>query len=330
MSVASRNPFALLDDDASRPASPTPAASAKQAAPTPAPTRGTQKPRGGPASRGGRYYQRGGKSAPRDKENAEVAEDPSAEPKKRADGEGRGRGRGRGRGGDRGRGRGRQFDRHSATGKTDSEKKVHQGWGGDEGVSELKAEAGAAIDAAAENGEWGNTTNDADAWGAPPGEAPAAELPAADGEKAGEREGRKPREPREPEEEDNTLTLDEYRKKQAGLDIVPKLEARKVDDSAFKDAVVVTKKDEEDTAYFVGKTKSSAPKPKAKKEEKVFIEIDARFERPSRGGRGRGGDRGGDRGGRARARGGGRGRGGNPNAATTLNVADESAFPSLA
>lgn len=70
-------------EDASRPASPTPAAPAKQAAPTPAPTRGTQKPRGGPASRGGRYYQRGGKSAPRDKENAEVAEDGSAEPKKR-------------------------------------------------------------------------------------------------------------------------------------------------------------------------------------------------------------------------------------------------------
>lgn len=69
-------------EDASRPASPTPTAPAKQAAPTPAPTRGTQKPRGGPASRGGRYYQRGGKSAPRDKENADV-EDPSAEPKKR-------------------------------------------------------------------------------------------------------------------------------------------------------------------------------------------------------------------------------------------------------
>ena len=49
------------------------------------------------------------------------------------------------------------------------------------------------------------------------------------------------------------MTLDEYRKKQGGLDIVPKLEGRKVDDSAFKGAVVVTKKDEEETAYFVGK-----------------------------------------------------------------------------
>ena len=70
-------------DDASRPASPTPAAPAKQAAAAaPAPTRGTQKPRGGPASRGGRYYQRGGKSAPRDKENAEATGDDS-EPRKR-------------------------------------------------------------------------------------------------------------------------------------------------------------------------------------------------------------------------------------------------------
>ena len=133
---------------------------------------------------------------------------------------------------------------------SDSEKKVHQGWGGDEGTSELKAETAAATDAAAENTEWGATAGDADAWGAAaPAEAPA-EGAAAEGEKAGEREGRKPR---EPEEEDNTLTLDEYRKKQGSLEIVPKLEGRKVDDSAFKDAVVVTKKDEEETAYFVGK-----------------------------------------------------------------------------
>ena len=76
--------------------------------------------------------------------------------------------------------------------------------------------------------------------------------------------------------------------------------------------------------------KSSAPKPKAKKEEKIYIEIDARFERPSRGGRGRGGDRGGERGTRGRGRG-GRGRAANGNNSTpALNVADETAFPSLA
>ncbi|OSD03475.1 hypothetical protein PYCCODRAFT_1458479 [Trametes coccinea BRFM310] len=319
MSVASKNPFALLDEDASRPASPSPAAPAKEAAPAPAPsTRGTQKSRGGPASRGGRYYQRGGKSAPRDKENGDAAAEDS-EPKKR-DGEGRGRGRGRGRG-DRARGRGRQFDRHSATGKTDSEKKIHQGWGGDEPTSELNAEAGAATDAAAEKNEWTNS-GEGDAWAAAAAETPADA--AASGEKA---EGRKPR---EPEEEDNTLTLDEYLKKKQSLDIVPKPEVRKVDDSDLKDAVIITKKDEDEDAYFVGKAKSTAPKPKAKKEEKIYIEIDARFERPSRGGRGRG-ERGGERaprGGRGR---GGRGRAANGNNSTpALNVADETAFPSLA
>ena len=116
-------------------------------------------------------------------------------------------------------------------------------------MSELKAEAGAATDAAAENNEWGTGGGDADAWGAAPAEATAEDGTPA-GEKAGEREGRKPR---EPEEEDNTLTLDEYRKKQGSLDIVPKLETRKVDDASFKDAVVVQKKDEDENAYFVGK-----------------------------------------------------------------------------
>ncbi|KAI0374212.1 hypothetical protein BV20DRAFT_490954 [Pilatotrama ljubarskyi] len=323
MSVASKNPFALLDEDASRPASPAPAP-AKEAAPAPAPsTRGTQKSRGGPASRGGRYYQRGGKSAPREKENGEAAAEDS-EPRKRADGEGRGRGRGRGRG-DRGRGgRGRQFDRHSATGKTDSEKKIHQGWGGDEPTTELNAEVAADNDAAAEKNEWTNPTDNADAWGAGATETPAGEGAAATGEKAD-------RKPREPEEEDNTLTLDEYLKKKQSLDIVPKLEARKVDAADLKDAVKITKKDEDEDAYFVGKAKSSAPKPKAKKEDKIYIEIDARFERPARGGRGRG-ERGGERGTRGGRGRGGRGRATNGNNASTpaLNVDDETAFPSLA
>jgi len=75
----------------------------------------------------------------------------------------------------------------------------------------------------------------------------------------------------------------------------------------------------------------AAPKQRAKKEEKVFIEIDGRFERPSTRGRGRGGDRGGsDRGGRG-ARGGRGGRGGRANGASAPNISvdDETAFPSL-
>lgn len=72
----------ILLEDNSRPSTPVPAsAPAKEAAP--APTRGGQKGRGGPAARGGRYYGRGGKSGPRDKENAEVTgEDPPTEPRK--------------------------------------------------------------------------------------------------------------------------------------------------------------------------------------------------------------------------------------------------------
>ena len=61
----------------------------------------------------------------------------------------------------------------------------------------------------------------------------------------------------------------------------------------------------------------------------MFIEIDAHFERPSRGGRG---GRGGDRGDRP-SRGGGRSHGaprGRPNGYTApISVDDETAFPSL-
>ncbi|KAI0322726.1 hypothetical protein OF83DRAFT_1092639 [Amylostereum chailletii] len=340
MSVATKNPFALLDDDDSQPSTPPPATKKPEA---PAPAAPAAKPRG-PASRGGKYYSRGGKT-PRESQDAEEpAEDGG---KKRFDGEGRGRGRGRGRGdrGDRGRGgRGRPFDRHSQTGKTDSDKKVHQGWGGDEGHAELKAEEAATTDAVAEtSNDWAGAATDGGDWGAAPAGGdqwvapPAAEGdPApADGEKP---EGR--RREREVEEEDNTLTYEQYlaQKKEAEGFGVPKLEGRQANegnDEIWKDAVAQTKKSEEEDAYFVGKTKS-APKARAKKDDKIFLEIEARFERPSRGGRGRGSDRGGDRGGdRGRGEGRGRGRGrGAPrtprsNGTPAVNVDDETAFPSL-
>ncbi|TFY75565.1 hypothetical protein EWM64_g8450 [Hericium alpestre] len=172
MSVATKNPFAILEDDSSRPSTPAPAAKKTDApAATPAPaSRGAPKSRG-PAARGGRYYQRGGK-APREGQEAAAEEAPADGEKKKFEGEGRGRGRGRGRGGrggDRG-GRGRPFDRHSATGKTDSDKKVHQSWGGDDGTTELKAEEAAGADAQAEvaNNDWAGTpTADADPWATP-------------------------------------------------------------------------------------------------------------------------------------------------------------------
>ena len=76
----------------------------------------------------------------------------------------------------------------------------------------------------------------------------------------------------------------------------------------------------------------SAPKARAKKEEKVYLEIDARFERPDRGGgrgRGRGDARGGDRARGTRGRGAPRGGRQNGNGAPTVNVDDQTAFPSL-
>jgi len=336
MSVATRNPFALLDaEDASRPS--TPPTSAKTATQSSsAPTRGTQKTRGGPASRGGKYYPRGGARSSGNP-NQPLAEEPVTENQRKTEGGFRGRGGREGRGGGRGgtgaRGGRRPFDRHSQTGKTDSDKKVHQGWGGDEGTTELKAEEAAANDAAAEGNAWGATATDAaNAWASP--DATAAPE-GAEGARDDKAEGR-PRREREPEEEDTTLTLDQYlAQKKEQDDNLPKIGGtRQANDGAgddlWKDAVVLSKT-EEDESYFVGKTRN-APKSRSKKEEKVFIEIDGRFDRPERGGRGRG--RGGDRGrggggDRGRGRGGPRGPGPRQSNAANVDVADETAFPSL-
>ncbi|KAG1757521.1 hypothetical protein EDB19DRAFT_1924371 [Suillus lakei] len=286
MSVATRNPFALLDEDRSS----TPPPAAEPAAPAPAaqaqPTRG--RGRGGPASRGGRYYPRGGAAPPA---SPPTDDQPAAEPKPRRCERKEGRGRGRGRG----------------WGPCDSDKKVHNSWGGDDGETERKTEEAATNDVIAEN-----TASGLNDWN-----APAADQKVPKSLNHGERRER--RGDRE-EEEDNTLTFDQYLAQKRELDIVPKL-----------DGAAPLQKKAEDLEYFAAKTKS-APKTRTKKDEKVFIEIEARFERPSRGGRGgRGGDRGGERGRGERGRGrGGRGRGGaNGYAATPVNVDDESAFPSL-
>ncbi|EGO05232.1 hypothetical protein SERLA73DRAFT_164788, partial [Serpula lacrymans var. lacrymans S7.3] len=333
MSVATKNPFALLDEDDSPPAAPVASKDAPQPAPDAA--RDTQKSRGGPASRGGRYYARGGGSGnpSAGRERQGTAEEPTLggeDAKRKPNGEGRGRGRGRGRGAPRG-GR-RPLDRHSATGKTDSEKKVHQSWGGDDGNSELKVEEAATNDAAVEAtglNDWAGGATDAveDAWGAPPAAEGAAPAPAG----AEQPEGR--RREREPEEEDNTLTLDQYlaQKKEKDASAVPKLEVRKANEGAedtIWDGVAPLKKGEEESVYFAGKTKS-APKTRTEKREKVYLEIDARFERPRGGRGGRGGERGTDGGRGGRGRGSGRGRAPG-NAVAHVDVDDEKAFPSLA
>jgi len=237
MSVASANPFALLlEDDPSRPGSPSPA-SKKKDAPASQPTRNTAKAAKGPAARGGRYYARGGKPRESTQDNQEEAPAGDESAKKR-DGEGRGRGRGRGRGGRGGRGggggHGREYDRHSGTGRTDSDKKVHQGWGGDEGGAELKAEEAGTTDAQAEGvvnstDDWGASAPTdnwaapaADDWGAPP-PAEGDNAPAVEGEKGDD--SRKPRE-REIEEEDNTISYEQYlaQLKDNVTTSVPKLE----------------------------------------------------------------------------------------------------------
>lgn len=325
MSVVSRNPFALLDEDSSRPSSPVPVA----AAPAPAPAAPQKAKSTGPASRGGKYYARGGAKAGSGNPNQTGVDEIAVESQRKFEG-GRGvRGGARGRGGPRG-GNGRQFDKHSQTGKTDSDKKVHQSWGGDEGKSELKAENAGLNDAAAEGQDWaGNATSGGD-WGAAATDA-APEAAPVEGAKS--REDRSPRREREPEEEDNTLTLEQYLAQKKENDIVPKLEGpRQVDSAIWKDAQVLKAEPEAD--YFAGKGKTTKA-PRAKKDEKVFLEIDARFERPSRGGdRGRGG-RGGDRGDRRggnnnRGARGGQTRGPARPAAAAVDVADEAAFPSLA
>jgi len=318
MSVASRNSFALLNDDAGDDSIPIPTAAKPALAPAPAaaaPPAKDQKPRG-PPSRGGRYYQRGGaKNVAKDTPETAEAE-PNPKESRTYDNRGRGnRGRSRGRGAPSGRGR--QFDRHSGT-LPDTEKRVSQGWGANEGKAELTAETQAVADAAKDgsgdaapaDGGWGS-------WNAAPpvdGEA----TPAANGET------RRPSK----DEDENALTLDEYLAQKAKNEVVPKIESLRkanegADEGQWKGAVPLSK-DKEDENYFIGKTKAT-PKARAKKEEKVHIEIDARFERPSRGGgRGRG-----DRPPR-----GGRGYGPARVSSQTqqqpdVNVADQMAFPSL-
>jgi len=369
MSVATRNPFALLDDD--EPAEPIQPPQTEVADVSPQTNRPTQKSRGGPASRGAKYYPRGGKPSNPGDESAAAADDSQRKfegPREN----GRDRGRGRGRGGD-GRGGGgggrRPYDKHSQTGKTDSDKKVHQGWGGDDGNTEFKTEQAATVDAAVESGannwnadpaevDWAGTATDAtavdawastapdttavDAWASTAPDAvlaadawavPSDPVAAADNDKP---EGR-PRRDREPEEEDNTLTLSQYLAQQKGKEsAIPKLEnTRKANEGAsddlWKDVVPLSKNEEED-AYFVGKSKS-APKARPKKEEKIYLEIEARFDRPERSGRGRGrgdrGDRGGDRGRGSRGSRGVPKTGGRQNGGTYINIDDQAAFPSL-
>ena len=131
---------------------------------------------------------------------------------------------------------------------SDSDKKLHQGWGGDEGNTELKVEEAARDDAAAEaapaSGEWGvdASATAENGWGEPTPTAEGETAPAPAAPDA--RENR-----RREEEEDNTLTYDQYLAQKKAASDAPKLEARKANEGAADnlwDGVVVLNKEEED------------------------------------------------------------------------------------
>jgi len=329
MLAASRNSFALLEEDGAKsvPESAPPTTTATTDQP---PTRGGQRGRGnrgGSGSRGGKYYQRGGSRTSTIREGLEDdgAEDSAGKKVENIEGNrGRGRGRGgRGRGdrdGPRGGGGGggggggrREYDRRSATGKTDSEKKINQSWGGGEGRTELAAETAAADDAAAEKAapaenwgppqgggdweasgeggnDWGAGAGGGDDWGAGGGNADwSAPAPASTTkpEEPAERTDRRTKD-RPEEEPDNTLTLEEYQAQQKSVTL-PQLEPRKVahDEDTWRGATELIKGADE-REYIRGKPEPP-PKVRQKKGGKIFLDIEARFERPStRGGRGRG------------------------------------------
>lgn len=179
---------------------------------------------------------------------------------------------------------------------SDSDKKIHQSWGGDEGQTELATETAAANDAAAEQtvpaenwettvggedwaaggggAEWaaggGDTSWGAEGggdtkWGAEGGDsnwaAPdSAPAPTTNIEEPAdpEQSNRRPRD-RQEEEPDNTLTLDQYIAQQKEkTPLVPQLETRKVDqdESLWKGAKELVKGAEE-VAYFVGKVRDN-------------------------------------------------------------------------
>lgn len=149
---------------------------------------------------------------------------------------------------------------------SDSEKKVHNSWGGDDGEAERKTEEAATNDALAENAagglnDWAAPAADPSPndWAAPADAPPAddwAAPSAAEGaEKPQSGERRERRGDRE-EEEDNTLTLDQYLAQQREKEnaLVPKLDVRKpndgADDDVFQGAAPLQKDDSE---YFAAK-----------------------------------------------------------------------------
>ncbi|KAF3937056.1 hypothetical protein ABW19_dt0200774 [Dactylella cylindrospora] len=318
--VASKNPFDLLgndiEDENEIPKAPskevvkkTTSSKKRDEAPAPTPTV-TESSRGG-FNRRGRGD--GNEAAFRDRNNGRQSNrsrptDESGGLKER--GEYRGRG---------GRGRGRQFDRHSATNRTDTDKQVSQGWGSNKGPSEWNDEqAGETIAQEEATAEAVATTEGEAQPETTEGEAAAAE-PAP-----------------EPEPEDKRVSYAQYIAEKSIRGPVEELpEIRGANEGARENKKWATAKElvkETGEEYFSGgKLK---PKNQKQRKERSVVEIDHQFVDPrelrrSSGDRGGRGGRGGARGDRpARGRGEYRGGRGGPRGGS-LNVSDESAFPSL-
>ncbi|KAJ1659157.1 hypothetical protein GGF44_003735 [Coemansia sp. RSA 1694] len=297
MSVVSTNPFALLPDDAADSfVNVVPSKAAAKQAPkkvvpvTPAAERATPSER---ASRGTGYASRGG---PRRTVGTTRAPTDSAAPAYQPEEKDRSRPvhqsqRGRGSA----RGRGRQFDRHSATGLVDSEKKEKQGWLGDE--KDLVTDGAQATEAAKKDNQDGTPA------------APVAEE--------------------EPEEV--IKTLDDYMKERESASVDTKRTLRKanearVDQSQLKGQVALDKKDED---FFSPIVAQKSRKQKVRK-EKIFVDIEQRFaDESSRRGAFRGGPRGGSNAGPQNRGGRGGSSAGPRSGGNRVNINDERAFPSL-
>ncbi|KAF8470573.1 hypothetical protein BDZ91DRAFT_761012 [Kalaharituber pfeilii] len=255
--------------------------------------KGNRPPRSGnDAVRGTAFHDR---NAGRESNRSRPTDEPGARPP-------------RGRGGPRGRGRGREYDRHSATGRVDSEKQVNQGWGSNdnEWAEEKEGESIAQAEANDENVPVAAETQPVDE---------AETTPAV---------------PEEPEEKVKTYDdyLAERAAKQATLGSLPQARPPNDgrEDAKWKNATVLKKDEEEEQAYFAGK-EAKARKEKERK-QKQLLEIDQRFQDSYKGGRG-------DRGGRGRGdRRGGRGgtgghRGGRNYNGPGVDTGDTNAFPPL-
>ncbi|OMH80420.1 hypothetical protein AX774_g6140 [Zancudomyces culisetae] len=261
-STATRNPFELLQDDVQdaevnfavkaskdKKAKPTETKPVKAAPEAPKSVAGGQRrPQGGNRDAA---YRGGDRARPAVREGVERPAPRGGDSRGFRGKSGRG-----GRGG--AAGSRRPFDRHSATGLEDSEKKTRVGWLGEDSAL-VKDQSEAAALAKEESKDVA-------------ADQEAAEVPAA--------------------EVDTTKTLEEYRKEQTKV-VAPLAESKDVrkaneggiDSKVLKASSVLVRSEED---FFAAKTSSKAKKASKQQREKVPFELPTHFaapERPRRGGK---------------------------------------------